>query len=114
MVPYILVLIALVVLCASFIQSVTGFGFGIFSMIFLPTLFGVYTEGNVLSSMLSMLTSLAVAVVMWRKIRKKRSAMTALMAASHHTLSCGSAPYAATPLWVMRAPGMPQISEAVR
>ena len=71
MTPYILVLVALVVLCASFIQSVTGFGFGIFSMIFLPTLFGVYTEGNVLSSMLSMLTSFAVAVVMWRKISWK-------------------------------------------
>ncbi len=68
---HILMLIALVVLCASFIQSVTGFGFGIFSMIFLPTLFGVYTEGNVLSSMLSLFTSLAVALAMWKKISWK-------------------------------------------
>ena len=53
------VLVCLTVLGGSFIQSVTGFGFGIFAMIFLP-FFLLYTEANVLSSMLSMLTSLAV------------------------------------------------------
>ena len=67
---YILVLIATVVLCASFIQSVTGFGFGIFAMIFLPSLL-LYTEANVLSSMLSLFTSLTVALVMWRAISWK-------------------------------------------
>ncbi len=68
--PYILVLIAAVVLGASFIQSVTGFGFGIFAMIFLPSLL-LYTEANVLSSMLSLFTSLTVILVMWRKISWK-------------------------------------------
>ena len=67
---YILALIALVVFCASFIQSVTGFGFGIFAMIFLPSLL-LYTEANVLSSMLSLFTSLTVALVMWRAISWK-------------------------------------------
>ena len=67
---YILALIALVVFCASFIQSVTGFGFGIFAMIFLPSLL-LYTEANVLSSMLSLFTSLTVALVMWRAISSK-------------------------------------------
>lgn len=56
---YQLAFIALIVTGASYIQSVTGFGFGIFAMIFLPSLLA-YTEANVLSSMLSMLTSLLV------------------------------------------------------
>ena len=67
---YIVALIAAVILCASFIQSVTGFGFGIFAMIFLPSML-MYTEANVLSSMLSLFTSLMVALVMWRKINMK-------------------------------------------
>ena len=67
---YIIALIAAVILCASFIQSVTGFGFGIFAMIFLPSML-VYTEANVLSSMLSLFTSLTVALVMWRRINLK-------------------------------------------
>ena len=67
---YILALIAVVILAASFIQSVTGFGFGIFAMIFLPSLL-LYTEANVLSSMLSLFTSLSVVLIMWRKIHAK-------------------------------------------
>ncbi len=67
---YVLALIAAVVLCASFIQSVTGFGFGIFAMIFLPSLL-LYTEANVLSSMLSLFTSLTVVLAMWKKISWK-------------------------------------------
>ena len=65
-----LILISAVVLASSFIQSVTGFGFGIFSMIFLPSLL-LYTEANVLSTMLSLFTSLAIVLVMWRKINFK-------------------------------------------
>ena len=67
---YQLVIIAAIVLCASYIQSVTGFGFGIFAMIFLPNVL-LYTEANVLSSIFSAFTSLAVALVMWRKISWK-------------------------------------------
>lgn len=64
-VPFIL--IALITVCASYIQSVTGFGFGIFAMIFLPNIL-LYTEANVLSSMLSTLTSVAIALAMRRRI----------------------------------------------
>ena len=65
-----LLLIMLIVLGASYIQSVTGFGFGIFAMIFLPSVL-LYTEANVLSSMLSSLTSVTVAVLMRKKISWK-------------------------------------------
>ena len=51
---YQLFLIMLVVFSASYIQSVTGFGFGIFAMIFLPHIL-MYTEANVPSSILSAL-----------------------------------------------------------
>ena len=62
--------VILVVACASYIQSVTGFGFGIFAMIFLPHLL-LYTEANVLSSMLSSLTSVTVCLFTFRKINFK-------------------------------------------
>ena len=62
--------IALVIFFASYIQSVTGFGFGIFAMIFLPSLL-IYTEANVLSSMLSMITSLTVVFALFFKIDYK-------------------------------------------
>ena len=61
------ILIAVVTVAASFIQSVTGFGFGILAMIFLPHIL-IYTEANVLSTMLSAATSFTVAVALWRKI----------------------------------------------
>ena len=67
---YQLALLALTVLCASYIQSVTGFGFGIFAMMFLPHLLA-YTEANVLSSMLSAFTSLAIVFTMYKKISPK-------------------------------------------
>ena len=63
-------LLALVTLCASYIQSVTGFGFGIFAMMFLPSLL-LYTEANVLSSALSVLTSVTVMAAMRRSIHWK-------------------------------------------
>ena len=63
---YQLFLIMLVVFSASYIQSVTGFGFGIFAMIFLPHIL-MYTEANVLSSILSAFTSVTVVAVMLKK-----------------------------------------------
>lgn len=63
-------LVGCIAFCASYIQSVTGFGFGIFSMIFLPRLLQ-YTEANVLSSMLSGLTSLSVMLQTRRQINWK-------------------------------------------
>lgn len=67
---YQLLLIVSIVLCASVIQSVTGFGFGIFAMIFLPYIIK-YTEANVLSSMLSAFTSLAVLAATFKKVSWK-------------------------------------------
>ncbi len=64
---YQLLLVALITLGASYTQSVTGFGFGIFAMIFLPYVLE-YTEANVLSSMLSALTSATVVAATWKKI----------------------------------------------
>ncbi len=63
-------LVAVITLLGSYIQGATGFGFGIFAMIFLPRLL-VYTEANVLSSILSSLSSLFVAALMFRKIHWK-------------------------------------------
>jgi len=70
-------LIALITLGASYIQSVTGFGFGIFAMIFLPSLL-LYTEANAVSTLLSGLTSVAVVVVMYRKISWKNLVFPAI------------------------------------
>lgn len=61
-----LVCIVLVTFAASMVQSITGFGFGIVAMIFLPSLL-LYTEANVLSSILSTVTSVFLMVIMFRK-----------------------------------------------
>ena len=61
------ILVATVTFAASYIQGATGFGFGIFAMIFLPHLL-LYTEANVISTILSSLSSLFVAILMFRKI----------------------------------------------
>ena len=67
---YQLILVALLALTASIIQSIAGFGFGILAMIFLPHIL-LYTEANVLSTMLSLMTSLVVAITLRKKISKK-------------------------------------------
>lgn len=66
-----LILIALIAFGASFIQRVSGFGFGIFAMTFLPYVMSIYTEANALSTMLSMLMSLIVAAKMLHDIHWK-------------------------------------------
>ncbi len=66
----ILILVSVVTFVASYIQGATGFGFGIFAMIFYPNLL-LYTEANVLSSILSALSALFVAILMFRKIHWK-------------------------------------------
>ena len=63
-------LIATVTLAASYVQSVTGCGFGIIAMIFLPSLL-LYTEANVLASILGTLTSVVILVVTFRKVNWK-------------------------------------------
>ena len=64
------ILIAIITLGASYIQGATGFGFGIFAMIFLPMLLS-YTEANVLSSILGTLSALFITVLTFRKIHWK-------------------------------------------
>ena len=63
----VLILIAIVTLGASFTQGVTGFGFGIIAMVFLP-FFLLYTEANVLSSILSTITSLLVLIFTYKNV----------------------------------------------
>ena len=61
----------LLLLCigASFVQRVTGFGFGIFIMTWLTALMPSYGEATALSGILALCTSLIVAVRMWHHIR---------------------------------------------
>jgi len=72
-----LCLIAVVTFGASFVQSVTGFGFGIVAMIFLPSLL-LYTEANALSSILSTITSLIVVMVTYKNVNWKNLIFTLL------------------------------------
>ncbi len=67
---YKIILIAGVAFLASYTQSVTGFGFGIVAMIFLPS-FLLYIEANMLSTILGAVTSILVAVTLFRKINWK-------------------------------------------
>ena len=64
-------LVIIITFFASFIQRVSGFGFGIFAMTFLPYIMSAYTEAHVPSSMLSLLLSLAVSIRMFRNIHWK-------------------------------------------
>ncbi|MDO4511957.1 MAG: sulfite exporter TauE/SafE family protein [Bacteroidales bacterium] len=63
--------IYLLVLCigASFVQRVTGFGFGIFIMTWLTALMPSYGEATALSGILALCTSLLVTIRMWRHIQ---------------------------------------------
>lgn len=67
---YKLCLIAAIILGASYIQSSTGFGFGIFVMAFLPSVL-LYTEANVLATMLSIMTSALVCISTFKDINWK-------------------------------------------
>ena len=67
---YQLVLVAIVTLGASYIQSISGFGFGIFAMVFLPHILK-YTEANVLSAILSTVASVFLMVALFRRIHWK-------------------------------------------
>ena len=56
---------------ASFIQRVTGFGFGIFVMMFFPHFLPTYGESTTLSGLLAGSTALLIAIQNWRYIRWK-------------------------------------------
>lgn len=61
----------LTVFCASLIQSVTGFGFGIFVMLFFPHFIGRYGEATALSGLLSLCLSAIVALTHYKHINFK-------------------------------------------
>ena len=95
-----LLLIAAVTFFASYVQSVTGFGFGIVAMIFLPNLL-MYTEANVLSSILSGSLSVLVVFETYKKTNWKNLvspfigncistyiAVTFVKSVTHSTLIC--------------------------
>lgn len=48
--------------CAGFVQRVSGFGFGIFIMMFLPYIMPSYNEAVALSGILSGCTALLIVV----------------------------------------------------
>ena len=64
--------ILLLALVASFIQRVSGFGFGIFVMMFFPFFIPTFGEAITLSGLLAGTTSLMIAVRNWRYIRWRR------------------------------------------
>lgn len=53
-------IVAAAAAAAGFVQRVSGFGFGIFAMMFLPYVLGVYGEANMLCSLLSIGSNLTV------------------------------------------------------
>lgn len=55
--------------CAGFVQRVSGFGFGIFIMMFLPYIMPSYNEAVALSGILSGCTALLIVVRNWRYIQ---------------------------------------------
>ena len=61
----------LLAIAGSFIQRVSGFGFGIFVMMFLPFLLPTFGECITVSGLLAGTTSLLVALRNWRSIRWK-------------------------------------------
>lgn len=64
-----LFLVFALTIVASFIQRVTGFGFGIFVMMFFPHFLPTYGECTTLSGLLAGSTALIIAVQNWRYIR---------------------------------------------
>lgn len=66
------ILIVLFAMCASFIQRVTGFGFGIFIMTALPFLMPSYAEATALSGMMALITATVTAVQMFRYLDWKK------------------------------------------
>ena len=65
----ILLLIFLLTIIASFIQRVSGFGFGIFVMMFFPFFLPSYGESVMLSGLLAGSTALLIAIRNWKYIR---------------------------------------------
>lgn len=67
----VLLIIFLLAIIASFIQRVSGFGFGIFVMMFFPFVLPSYGESVMLSGLLAGSTALVIAIKNWKYIRWK-------------------------------------------
>lgn len=65
----ILLFVFVLAVIASFIQRVSGFGFGIFVMMFFPFLLPSYGESVMLSGLLSGTTALLIVVRNWKYVR---------------------------------------------
>ena len=63
--------IFLLTIIASFIQRVSGFGFGIFVMMFFPFFLPSYGDSVMLSGLLAGSTALMIAIKNWYYIRWK-------------------------------------------
>ena len=63
------IFIFLLTIIASFIQRVSGFGFGIFVMMFFPFFLPSYGESVMLSGLLAGSTALMIAIKNWKYIR---------------------------------------------
>ena len=70
--------VVLVCTAASVIQRVSGFGFGIFAMMFFPHILNTYGEANALSGLFSIFLSGMVAVTMLRHIHWKNLIFTSI------------------------------------
>ena len=57
---------------ASFIQRVSGFGFGIFMMTILPLVMPSYGEATALSGLLALVNSMYICIRMWKQIPWKK------------------------------------------
>lgn len=65
-----LMLIFIILLAGSFIQGVSGFGFGLIAMSFLPLLFTI-KESTLLVVSLALVVAVSIGIQMWRHIRWK-------------------------------------------
>ncbi|MGN0202215.1 MAG: sulfite exporter TauE/SafE family protein [Candidatus Cryptobacteroides sp.] len=70
--PLFIAIIFVSSLVASFIQRVSGFGFGIFIMTILPLVMPSYGEATALSGLLALVNSLFICVKMWKHIPWKK------------------------------------------
>ena len=61
-------IIAAVSMTGSFIQRVTGFGYGIFTMIFFPSFLASYGEANILTGMVSLISTFAVVIPLFKHV----------------------------------------------
>ncbi len=64
-----LLLIFLLTICAAFIQRVSGFGFGIFVMMFFPYFLPSYGQATMLSGLLAGSTAIIIVAKYWKQIQ---------------------------------------------